>query len=563
MIYFYVGCFLVTFVVLLWGVTNGNKMSLNQSLVVAVVLLGNGGHLALAAAANLEEAILANKVCYISACFLPMLLFITICEVCHIHIKTIFMVPMYVAQILLYFAVCTIGYHDWYYTSTSIIKRYGVTYLIREYGPLHMFYPLTMYGYALVSIIIVVVALRRQTIVSRKDTILILIGFGIGVGMFAFEKIYCEHLEIMPMVNTTLLCFILKPVHHINTYNLSANTRVFEKHIENVGHVIFSKHFSYMEANDAAVRVFPELKSYRVDERVPIDGSFFRERIYADVKNFAFGKPIVDHSFAVGDRHYEYEIEELLNDANSHTGYILTINDVTDHYEHVRMIKDYNENLEAEVREKTKKIRDIQQKTLLGMAQMVESRDLSTGGHIKRTSLVVGIFAKELLKSDMGFDEEFLHYVERSAPMHDLGKIAVDDQILRKQGKFTDEEYEVMKKHSAAGAEIVRKILTGIEDDRFVEIAINVAHYHHEKVNGKGYPEGLAGDDIPVEARIMALADVFDALVSKRCYKEAFSFDKAFSIIKEDSGSHFDAKLAEVFIACRPKLEDLYNSFED
>ncbi|MDD6082034.1 MAG: HD domain-containing protein, partial [Oscillospiraceae bacterium] len=126
--------------------------------------------------------------------------------------------------------------------------------------------------------------------------------------------------------------------------------------------------------------------------------------------------------------------------------------------------------------------------------------------------------------------------------------------------RFTDEEYSKMKVHSEIGAEIVRKVLTDVEEKEFVEVASNVAHYHHEKVNGKGYPDGLTGDQIPVEARIMALADVFDALVSKRCYKEAFSFDKAFEIIKNDSGSHFDKKLTEVFLQCRPELEQFYSS---
>ncbi|MGN0583403.1 MAG: HD-GYP domain-containing protein, partial [Oscillospiraceae bacterium] len=179
---------------------------------------------------------------------------------------------------------------------------------------------------------------------------------------------------------------------------------------------------------------------------------------------------------------------------------------------------------------------------------------------IRRTSEVVRIFSEKLLHSDMDFDPQFLELVIRSAPMHDLGKIGVDDAILRKQSRFTDEEYSKMKVHSEMGAEIVRKVLTDVEEKEFVEVASNVAHYHHEKVNGKGYPDGLAGDQIPVEARIMALADVFDALVSKRCYKEAFSFDKAFEIIKNDSGSHFDTRLTEVFLQCRPELEQFYSS---
>ena len=130
-----------------------------------------------------------------------------------------------------------------------------------------------------------------------------------------------------------------------------------------------------------------------------------------------------------------------------------------------------------------------------------------------------------------------------------------------KPGKYTEEEYAEMKKHTIEGARIVENILQGVEDESFVHIAKNIAHYHHEKWNGKGYPSGLAKTDIPIEARIMALADVFDALVSKRCYKEAFSYDKAFSIIEESLGEHFDPELGKIFLECRDDLETLYNKY--
>ena len=147
--------------------------------------------------------------------------------------------------------------------------------------------------------------------------------------------------------------------------------------------------------------------------------------------------------------------------------------------------------------------------------------------------------------------------------MHDLGKIAIDDAVLRKPGKYTDAEYAEMKRHPAEGAKIVENILNGVEDESFVQIAKNIALYHHEKWNGKGYPTGLSGTDIPIEARIMALADVFDALVSKRCYKEAFSYDRAFAIIEESLGEHFDPELGAVFLSCRPQLEALYDNWSD
>lgn len=173
------------------------------------------------------------------------------------------------------------------------------------------------------------------------------------------------------------------------------------------------------------------------------------------------------------------------------------------------------------------------------------------------------IFSKKLLKSDLGLEERFLNLVVRSAPMHDLGKIGVDDAILRKQGKFTEKEYAQMKTHTEIGGKMVTDILTGVEEEEFVEIAHNVANYHHEKINGKGYPEGLMGEEIPIEARIMALADVFDALVSKRCYKEAFTYEKAFLIIKEDAGTHFDYELAMLFLECRTELEAYYNNYAE
>lgn len=143
--------------------------------------------------------------------------------------------------------------------------------------------------------------------------------------------------------------------------------------------------------------------------------------------------------------------------------------------------------------------------------------------------------------------------------MHDLGKIAVDDNILRKPGRYTPEEYEEMKKHSEMGAQVVRMVLEHVEDAEFLETAVNVAHYHHEKWDGSGYPCGLSGENIPMEARIMALADVFDALVSKRCYKEAFGYDRAFAIIEESLGTHFDAKLGRVFLECREELCAFYD----
>jgi putative two-component system response regulator len=148
--------------------------------------------------------------------------------------------------------------------------------------------------------------------------------------------------------------------------------------------------------------------------------------------------------------------------------------------------------------------------------------------------------------------------VIKAAPMHDLGKIAVDDAVLRKPGRFTDEEYEKMKQHAAEGARVIHEILLHTDDASFKVVAENVAHYHHERWDGKGYPMGLRGEQIPLEARIMAVADVYDALVSKRVYKEAFDFEKADRIIMEGMGTQFDPGLKQVYSNARDRLENYY-----
>ena len=206
-----------------------------------------------------------------------------------------------------------------------------------------------------------------------------------------------------------------------------------------------------------------------------------------------------------------------------------------------------------------KREKNMQNQLVFGMATMVEGRDNSTGGHIKRTSKVVELIVEEMAKDpDVTFDNRFIQSVIKAAPMHDLGKVTVDDAVLRKPGKFTPEEFEQMKKHSPEGARIVKEILDGCGDEYFEQIAINVAHYHHERWDGSGYPCGLKGEEIPLEARIMAIADVYDALVSKRVYKDEFSFEQANQIILDNMGKQFDKGLEKYYLKARDKIEAFY-----
>ena len=184
------------------------------------------------------------------------------------------------------------------------------------------------------------------------------------------------------------------------------------------------------------------------------------------------------------------------------------------------------------------------------LADIIESRDIETGEHIKRTKKYVTILVEKMKDMDKYKDyltPQMIEYIINAAPLHDIGKIAVSDLILCKPGKLTDEEFDKMKIHTVKGGEIIKDILNELGDEAFLEIAYEVAISHHEKWNGRGYPYGLKEEEIPLPGRIMAVADVFDALVAKRVYKEPMPIEKAIDIIIGDAGTHFDPDIVEVF----------------
>lgn len=212
---------------------------------------------------------------------------------------------------------------------------------------------------------------------------------------------------------------------------------------------------------------------------------------------------------------------------------------------------------------RNEEIEAIQNNLVFSFADMIESRDGTTGEHVKRTSKIVSLLVDKIKAEPDLYEYDFknreLELIVMSAPLHDIGKMKVPDAILSKPGKLTDEEYEIIKTHSTEGAKIIDKTMTNIEDPLYVSIARDMALCHHEKWNGTGYPNGLAKTEIPVSARIMAVADVFDALCSKRSYKEAFTIEKAFEIMNDSKGSHFEPVLVDILNQLKPEMEKIYS----
>lgn len=225
--------------------------------------------------------------------------------------------------------------------------------------------------------------------------------------------------------------------------------------------------------------------------------------------------------------------------------------------------EDKNNQLEALVAKKVKQITASQMGTITALAKLAEHRDEDTGSHLERVSAYCEIIARDLLKRNViqGISENYICLLKDSSALHDIGKVAIPDHILLKPGRHTIEEFEIMKTHSKLGAETLRQVLETDPTNDFMKIGYEIALNHHEKWDGSGYPNGIAGENIPLSARIMAIADVYDALRSERCYKKGFSHSKAYAIIDEGKGSHFDPILVESFIREEKKFEAVWERF--
>lgn len=234
---------------------------------------------------------------------------------------------------------------------------------------------------------------------------------------------------------------------------------------------------------------------------------------------------------------------------------------------HTDFLRDKSDFLEAEVSKRTREVMAIQDVTILAMASLAETRDSDTGNHIRRTQFYVKALAQhmsKLPKFSAQLTDTYIAMLFKSAPLHDIGKVGIPDRILLKPGRFEPHEFEIMKTHTTLGRDAIEHAekQLGIKVE-FLSMAKEIALSHQEKWDGSGYPQGLAGEAIPLSARLMAVADVYDALISRRVYKEAMSHEKAVAIIEAGRGTHFDPDVADAFVTLQQEFRDIAARFAD
>ena len=491
------------------------------------------------------------KLVYIAACFLTFFITMCILTICDIKIKNKIRNICYIISSLLYISVLTVGHSDIFYKSMTVVNHNGNYSVYKEYGYMHSVLYIVLVIYMFIGIAALLAGLKKSQ-VSNKIIILLFIPEVASIAGYFVNRYVADNVEIMPLISVLSQIMLLIIVYKMSM--LSIGDTAVEAMINNgdTGLISVDKNRKYLNSNETARKLFPVLNRIKVDTPIAkidtlgemIQGWIKKLEIEKKDKNIVKfeNDPTTDED----DEYYIASIKPLTNGKKT-LGYQIYISDDTEGQKYLELVKNYNKQLEEEVIEKTRHIVDMHDNLILGMATMVESRDNSTGGHIRRTSSVVNLLVQQM----KNLPEDFKKNLIKAAPMHDIGKITIDDAILRKPGRITDKEFEKMKAHTSEGARIIHEILKDTDDDDFKVIAENVAHYHHEKWDGSGYPSGLKGDSIPLEARIMAIADVYDALVSKRVYKESYSFEKVNEIILEGMGTQFDPELMEMYKKAR------------
>ena len=529
------------------------------TLVFALVPVANLGYSLLGRAETLESALLANAMSYIGPCYLLPVMLLSVFSLCHIRLSRWIRAGLLLMGTGIYISALTTGSHGLFYRSVAYEPVYGTLVLTKEYGPLHTVFYAMIVGLFLTSIGAMVYSYVRQKQVSRKLIYLLFFPMALCMVSFFGGRRLTRQVELIPAAYVIAMITYIVISHRMCLYDISETAVDSLVQTGDTGFISMDFHLNYLGSNATAKRVFPELNDLTVDRPMAWSAKLQRT-VLKWLSDFRANEADCQTFYEQGDRIYQAHVGYLY-DGRRRRGYQLVITDDTTDRQYINLLNRFNTELTDEVAEKTQHIVEMHDKLILGMATMVESRDNSTGGHIRRTSEGVRLLTEQIRAGgDFELTDDFCRRLIKAAPMHDLGKIAVDDAILRKPGRFTPEEFEKMKAHAAEGARIVRDILDGVEDERFARIAENVAHYHHERWDGSGYPEGLKGEQIPLEARIMAVADVYDALVSKRVYKESMSFEQAHAIIMEGMGRHFDARLEPCYLRAKPALEAYYDA---
>ncbi len=506
-----------------------SRLQTDILLLGFATLIMMAGYMVEIVATDVDAAIIGAAVSYIGKPFTMCASFFFIATYCGYHVSRKLRVALAIYSALIPIIVFTNHYHYLYYATVDYTTDAVFSHLQLTHGPLYYVYMVSIFAYTLADLVLALIEVKRSKTRFEKASVMwIFAMIGTGILGYILYLLGWTGGYDSTMAGVTVGVFIL--------FLLFVRYRIFDV-------VGFAKENALNNAV-AGLLVLDRRNRVAYSNKL-MDEMTASAFSIGQLQEFANGTHVT-----YNERTYLIKKNPIMN-RDEEMGLIYELDDVTDSYA-------YAARLEKDVEERTREIVHMQRSVIGGIANVVEARNGETGSHIIRTAQYVSLLATQLQKTGVHTDvltDEYIKRLVDAAPLHDLGKITVSDAILMKPGKLTPEEFDAMKLHAAAGVDIIEKVMKGVESEAYVNCAEEVAHYHHEKWDGSGYPCGLSGEDIPLSARIMAVADVYDALRSDRCYKKAMDKETARGIISEGSGHHFDPAVVKAFFDCLNEIE--------
>ena len=500
------------------------------------VLVNLVGYLFEMTSTTLESALTATKLAYVGKVYIPPLALFFVLHYCGIKVSKVFIGLLTLVHTAVLVSVLTCEYHNLFYTAITFSKDGVFPHLEHTHGVVYIGYTALVFSYAIVMLGMCVHRYcksekEERSKVAYLSMIVLLPVLGLVLYLSGLTMGYDATAVSYVWSGIILLVCIFRH-DFLDTVNLAKNYVV-----ENLsdGLVVLGNQDQFVYANAPALQLFPQLSN----EKEYIEA-------LEEIQKYCHKGMRMQKDRKV----YKVTKQDILQNRKLR-GKMYYLQEVTDSFY-------YTAQLEDEVRNKTQELFHSHHALIVSLANMVEARDGTTGLHIKNTSAYVEIMAKALRKKpkyEKQFTDSYISVLKEAAPLHDIGKISIEDAILRKEGSLAPEELRAIQSHPEMGAQIIDTVLTEAEQSAYLETAREMALCHHEKWDGSGYPRGLQGEEIPLSARIMAIADVYDALRSERSYKQAYSKEEAKSIIMKQAGIQFDPELVLVFMENLEKIE--------
>ncbi|MCR5054812.1 MAG: hypothetical protein K6A69_08215 [Lachnospiraceae bacterium] len=329
----YLICFIVAIALLITIVSFGKTIDLNMVLLAVIIMVGSGGYYALATSTVLEEALLANKILYVTGVFGPAIVLLIICNICRINLPKWLRIAIYAVQTLMYFCVCNIGGLNLFYTGAQLRNGPMGAYLVKTYGPMHSINLVMMLIYTMAGIVVALYSLNRKTIVSRLNVYILLITDMLVVGEYVLQHILFLGIELLPFFFTLAACVYMVLLYRIYYFSIYNNPVILAEKIEKDGYIFFSKNMRFMGGSDYAQEVFPELNEWELEKKVPGSGGRFNTFLRQPLNSFAESKngdeSLID-TFEYKGNVYRYEIGHLKNSRGKRRGYLVQISNVTE-----------------------------------------------------------------------------------------------------------------------------------------------------------------------------------------------------------------------------------------